>query len=205
MNDNPIDPETDSSLINAKELISYKDRSDHFLLTALKEGDRQSFEVLFYRYHKSIFYVALKYLKDDSEAESVVQETFLKIWKYRTGIKEELDFKHYLVRVAKGIIFNRFKKQLNEAAYIESYLANAKQSNETEELIYFNDLERLIGAAIEKLPPKRREIFTMSRLNGMSNKEISKKLNLSEKTVENQIASALKTLRHVIRDDSFPK
>ncbi len=177
----------------------FSEHSDRFLLTGLKEGNRQCFEVLFYRYNKSIYFVAQQYLKDSYEAEGVVQETFYKIWKYRESVREDLDFKPYLIRIARGIIFNQFKKRLNEMAYIENYASRKEGSNHTEEQIYFKDMEQIIADAVQRLAPKRKQIFELSRFKGLSNKEIAVALKISEKTVENQITSALKILRNFIR------
>ena len=172
------------------------------MLTGLREGNHQCFETLFFRYSKGVYFVALKYLKDVFEAEGVVQETFFKVWKYRAGIRNDLDFKPYLARIAKGIIFNRFKKKLNETKYVESHFSQEKHSNQTEEEIFYAETERLIIETVRQLPPKRRRIFEMSRQERMSNKEIANTLGISEKTVENQITDAIKTLRKVISDNS---
>ncbi|MCG8311380.1 MAG: RNA polymerase sigma-70 factor [Cytophagales bacterium] len=181
--------------VNSRLLEGYEDYSDRDLLSGLKAGSHRCFETLFYRYCKNIFQVSYKYLNDSSEADGVVQEVFLKVWKYRTSINEGLTFQPYLVRIAKGIIFNKFKRKLTEVAYL-NYPRHIKLgSNQTEDSVFYKELQSIFEEGVRNLPERRRMIFSLSRQDGLSNKEIAGKMGISEKTVENQITGALKYLR----------
>jgi RNA polymerase sigma-70 factor (ECF subfamily) len=87
------------------------------------------------------------------------------------------------------------KKLVYRKAYIEQLNNNRKFDFNTEEIIYFNDLAALLEKLINKLPPRRKEIFLLSRMDGLTYIEIAKKLDITENTVDTQIRKALDFLR----------
>ena len=95
----------------------------------------------------------------------------------------------------RNLIFNRHRKTLNEDFYKMTVIAAMESSYDIEEEIEARSLGEYIDTLIDELPPRRREIFNLSRKQHLSYKEIAERLNISEKTVENQIAEALKHLR----------
>jgi RNA polymerase sigma-70 factor, ECF subfamily len=169
------------------------------LLLRLIEGDGIAFEKIYYLYVERVYYFALRYLRSAADAEEMVQEVFTKIWESRKNINVDLSFSGYLLTTTKNTIFNDHRKNVNHQAYcnyIITYLQKSMQSVE-DELIY-NDLMDLLNKTISELPPKRKEIFKMSRYQGMPYKEISKKLSISEKTIETHIRLALRDIKGVL-------
>ncbi len=127
------------------------------------------------------------------ESENLVQSVFMEIWENRLSLDEEKSFSGYLFTVTKNKIYNHIRKNVNEKVYKESIAGNPEaddpldyESKETEEL-----LEKLIGS----MPDRRREIFRMSRDEGLTYKEIAQRLSISENTVDTQIRNALDFLR----------
>lgn len=169
---------------------------DRSLVLRLKEGDSQAFEKLFQKYHKKVFYFALRYNNSKEDAEGVVQDVFIKIWNERKSLKENLSFNSYVFTITKNHLFNINRKRLNEKAYREYFIHHfTRADNRPEEDIIYTDLKKKIDAVIEDLPTQRRKIFIMSRKEGLSNKEIAAELGLSVRTVEVHISLALKTIR----------
>ena len=175
------------------------DRNECNLLTDLKNSKKEAFEYFFYNYYNNLLYVANQYLNDLDEAEEIVQEVFYRVWYYRKNIDPSLSFKSYIITIAKRLIFNKTKKEINRVTYEKYYKANHKESqNSLEDYLEFHELDQQINNKIDLLPPKRKEIFIMSRQEGMSHKEIACKLNISTNTVENHISKAIKFLKDSI-------
>jgi RNA polymerase sigma-70 factor (ECF subfamily) len=169
------------------------------LVLRLVEGDCGAFEKLYYYYVKRVYYFALHYLNNNSEAEEIVQEVFTKIWESRRNIDADMSFSGYLLTATRNTIFNANRKKVNHQAYcgfVINYLQNQKHNMENE--IIFNDLMDLLNRTIESLPSKRREIFKLSRNQGLSYKEISKSLNITEKTIETHMRLAIRDIKSVI-------
>ena len=124
-----------------------------------------------------------------------MQEVFLKIWKNREKLDPSLSFNAYIITIAKNYIFNCMKKKANEH-YYKHYLSNRDNvDNQTENKIIFTDYQEITQDCINKLPPRRKQIFLLRRESGLSIEEIADKLNISQSTVENQMNKAIKTIR----------
>ena len=180
-----------------------KDRSkyanDSEIIKRIKSGDSYAFEELYYKYVDKVFYFNLRYLRNREDAEGLTQEIFIKIWEIRDSLNPELSLNSYIFTIAKNTIFNKNRKKINEQAYKE-YLRNHldKVYDKTENDILLNEVRDWINKAVNDLPPQRRNIFKLSRFEGLSYKEISSRLNLSERTVESHIRLALKSIRSFI-------
>lgn len=168
------------------------------LIRSLKEGDQDSFSILYKRYWRKVYHFCTLYLNSKERAEDVVQEVFIKIWELRHFIKEEDRFDGFLFIITRNLIFNQFRKNLNEDFYKMTVLAAMEDSYNIEDEIDAHNLSMYIDQLITELPERRRQIFNLSRKEHKSYKEIAQLLNISEKTVENQISEALKFLRRNI-------
>src|SRR5690606_38163897 len=131
-----------------------------------------------------------------ADAEEIVQEVFVKIWEMRGELDPERSFSSLIFTICKRKIYNRARKQVYEKAYRE-YLEYffSPSAPVTEQAVYFNDVKAFFEESLSKMPEKRREIFIMSRRDGLSNKEIAQQLNTTISNVENHINKALRTLR----------
>ena len=178
--------------------LNYKQEEKELLLKLIG-GDNISFEKIYFNYVDRVYYFALRYLNNRLEAEEIVQEVFSKIWESRSNINVELSFSGYLLTTTKNTIFNENRKKVNHSAYCE-YVLNYLQKNtyNLEQEIIYQDLIDKVNHAIEELPPKRQEIFKLSRINGLHYKEISEKLGITEKTIETHMRLAFKDLKRII-------
>ena len=166
------------------------------LVFQLKNGNQASFQKLYAVYAPKLFAFSRKYLNSQEDAEEIVQEVFLRIWEKRGNIDENQSFSSYVIQAAKHRIFNGFRKKVNEQAYLDFLIyADNSYSNFTELDVEYQEVKEKAESAIESMPPKRQEIFRLSRESGLKNKEIAEKLQISIKTVENQMGQALKYLR----------
>ncbi len=165
------------------------------LVKKLKKGDILAFNELFDFYGKRLYSFSMGYLKSDPECEELVQEVFTKVWERRSELKEELSFRSYLFTIAFNIIRKYFRSRIQQSKYIESSVLNDFHL-ETSENIDYNSLKKHIEDIVSAMPARRKEIFIKSRFEGLSVCEIAQELNISRKTVENQLTEALKFLRN---------
>ncbi|MGM9798817.1 MAG: RNA polymerase sigma-70 factor [Parabacteroides sp.] len=168
---------------------------DKQLILRLKSDDREAFSLLYQRYWAKVHRFCQLYLTDRSLAEDVVQEVFIKIWESRAFLHEEDHFEGLLFIITRNFIFNQHRKSVNEEFYELTVIAAMESEEDVEAEISARNLQQFIDTLIKELPERRRLIFNMSRKEHKSYKEIAQALQLSEKTVENQINAALKFLR----------
>lgn len=169
---------------------------DSRLIRNLRSGDEEAFRELYHRFAERIFYFSLRYVRTKEDAEGITQDVFLKIWENRQTLNPDLSLNAYIFTIAKNTLFNKNRKKIHEQAYLD-YLKRHldKCYDKTENDILLNEVKNCIDQAMEQLPQKRRKIFHLSRFECLSYREISSRLNISEKTVEAQIRLALKTVR----------
>lgn len=165
------------------------------LILLLKQSNQEAFTTLYKKYWKQVYNFSRLYLTSQSVAEEVVQEVFIKVWESRDFMREGDNFKGLLFIITRNLIFNMHRKNLNEDFYKMTVLSAMENSYDIEEEIDAKNLGEYIDLLIADLPPRRREIFNLSRKENKSYKEISQLLGVSEKTVENQIGEALRFLR----------
>lgn len=165
------------------------------IIKSLKEGDREAFSMLYKQYWEKVYHFCGLYLNNRDVAEDVVQEVFIKVWESREFIREDDNFKGLLFVISRNLIFNQHRKNVNEDFYKMTVLSAMETSYDLEEEITAYNLGEYINHLIEELPERRRVIFNLSRKEHKSYKEIAFQLNISEKTVENQISEALKFLK----------
>ena len=166
-------------------------------LRRLKEGDERAFDALFRHYGVLVYRFAFGYLKSRPAAEEIVQECFIKIWEKRTELRDDVPLKGYLFTTAHHAILNELRRDQHQQQLAGQVAATGPVSvaNEAE----YQEMEALYLAALDKLPPRQREAFMLSRQQGLSYSEIAERQGISTKTVEAHIVQALKTLRTYFR------
>ncbi len=177
--------------------------SDYKLAEKLRKGDIEAFDAIFKKYANRLFGFVLNYLKSKEETEELVQDVFLKIWENRNSIRKESSLRAYLFTIAYHDICKIFRKKLNDEKFRKE-VSNIKDYtfNLEEQLEYKATLEQ-IDRLIDKLPQRQKVIFTKSRKEGKSTKEIAKEMNLAPGTIDNQVSLAIKYLRRQIEDNNF--
>lgn len=167
------------------------------LVSRLAEGDSESFETLYQLFSKKIYNISRKMRLGHEDAEGVVQEVFLKIWKHRSKLDPELSINAYMIAIVRSLVIKKTQKEARFIAF-QTYqipLLNSMTSYGPEDDMIYSEFHNLSMEVIELLPAGQRQIFKMRHLENQSIEEISEKLNISKRTVENQIFRATKTFK----------
>lgn len=175
---------------------------DRELYFKLKEGDERAFQTLFRKYYSAMCHFANQFLSDSELAEEIVQDMFVKIWEKRSVLNIETSVKHYFFRSVRNHCLNQIQHDKIRKQYASKVLEAAQQEMDTGQYFLEVDLIQRIEKSIDALPPKRKEIFRLSREQGLKYKEIAETLDISVKTVEAQMGLALKYLREELKDFS---
>lgn len=175
--------------------------TDCELISKVKSSDKRAFEALFIKYQPVLFRNVLFQIGDTDTAHDIVQETFIRVWEHRDSLNPQLSFLALLLKISKNLIKDMVKhKKVREK--VHSLMASTKPDKIITPLEKLESTlleERIIQIINENLPTRCKEIFILSRFEGLINKEISEILNISKKTVENQITHALKILRKKLK------
>jgi len=173
-------------------------KKDQELLALLKKNPDRGIEQIFRQYYAYVCQAVYRILPDESLVEDLCQEVFLELWRKRSRIEVKSSLRAYLRRAAVNRTLNYIRDQKitfdesNETFQFPSRIVGAVQEIEAQEL------EKLIDLAIDQLPERCRLVFVLSRFHNMAYKQIADELNISVKTVENQISKALKYLRQML-------
>jgi RNA polymerase sigma-70 factor (ECF subfamily) len=173
------------------------------MVLALKEGNIRAFNELFDRYAKRLLYFSITYLKSEEEAEEIVQDVFFKLWTNRANLCDSKSIDSYLFTIARNAILNTIRKSKSERNYLEYIKVHKNKDFLLDDELDFNELNQAYQNAIEKLSPKRKEIFKLSREKAMSNLEIATHLGISIKTVENQMTTAIADIKKTLQSLGF--
>ena len=181
--------------------------TDGQLLEGIKQNDSESFELLFRRYFNRLKYFTFSFVKDDMLAKDIVQEVFIKIWEKRATIKD-ISLEVFLFKMVRNQCLN----YLRHVRVVENRTGNLKEATQMEELYRIDivrdepylliekELEQEIVQVMDELPDKCREVFQLSRIDGLMNAEIAEKLDVSVKNVEKHMTKALKHFREHFND-----
>ncbi len=172
------------------------DFTDEDLLALLKNDDEKAFGLLYDRYWERMITKAYAALGSHVDAEEIVQDIFINLWKKRHTVELKYSFKTYISSAVKYEIYSKIaglKKRKDQAGVETDNIELVDDS--TQQWLEFDELRLYIETAMSVLPEKCRLVFSLSRFDELTNAEIADSLNLSKKTVEAHITKALKTLR----------
>lgn len=171
------------------------------LIVRLKKGDQTAFELLFHFYYPGLVVYSTQFTTDRMEAEEIVQDFFVRLWQRHQQLNLTDSLKSYLFLSVKNGCLNYLKHKKVEEKYIKQMAELSNQHIAYDPDLYIaSELQEKVKNVIELLPEKCREIFMMSRIQGLKNEEIAANLNISKRTVETQISKALKVLRLELKD-----
>lgn len=167
-------------------------------LSGLKAGDKTAFKAIYDQYYKYLVVTAFNVLGDSDAARDLAQDVFVEIWKKRETLLISSSLKPYLRRAVVNKTLNYIKASridFNDPATLPENTTDAPSQDEQ---LHADNLEKIIHNAIANLPERCRIVFTLCRLEKLSHKEIAAQLNISTKTVENQMTRALVILRKAL-------
>jgi RNA polymerase sigma-70 factor, ECF subfamily len=172
---------------------------DALYLKGLKEGDRIVFEQLFREFYPSLCNCARRYTGDKLMAEEVVQDFFCKLWDKHGEIQVNTAIFSYLRKSVINHCLNHTRKIELERKFV-NIDGEMEETQGTSDFDSNDELSQYVTRALLELPEKRREIFELSRFEGLKYHEIAEKLNLSVKTVETQMARSLEFMRNYLKE-----
>ena len=173
-------------------------RSNTELLKLLKSDDMKAFDIIYKKYSRRLYGFVFRYVKQGVDAEEIVQEVFIKVWKQREKINIYSSFESFLFTIAHNATVNLLKKRVTEQKYIDHVkaLQNIDETYELTDEIHYEELKQEYLALVNKLSPRQKEIFLLSREEGLSHKEIAEKLGISSNTVKNHLVTTLSYLKN---------
>ena len=169
------------------------------LLERVKNSNKTAFKDLYYRHQPILFRYVVYRVREREIAEDIVQETFVRIWNNRSRLDSSKSFFSLIAKVSNNLCYDHFRHQKVKTQHQNNLPGMYKKNPETEHEL--SELKEAIWNAVnEHLPDKCREIFLLSRNEKKTNQEIAELLNLSKRTVENQLYRALKILRKILKN-----
>lgn len=166
---------------------------NEYLITGLRQGDPVVFKLIYKLYWHKLYSVARYYLDNETDAEDVVQDVFISVWTRRGHLDIRVALENYLVRSVKYTAFFYLKIRYRNKE-LAKQIPHEEFANGPEEYIRYKSLVGHLNLIFESVSEKTRDIFYLSRFNGLSYAEIASRLGVSVKTVEYHISLALKRL-----------
>ncbi|MES2332015.1 MAG: RNA polymerase sigma-70 factor [Bacteroidota bacterium] len=181
--------------------MQYKDltelREEKELVILLRDGDEQAFATLYRRYSVSLLKKLVCLVKDEETAKELLQDIFLKIWEKRAVLDPERSFGAFLFRIAGNKVIDHLRKAACDRKLIAHITRVATGgANNTEESINFRESNAALQMAINSLPPQRKKIFILCKLEGRSYDEVAQLLGISSGTVNDHVVKATRLVKH---------
>lgn len=175
-----------------------KKSTNQQLQSLLKEGNESAFNEIYNRYWKVLYAYAFRIYTDEKVCEDIVQDVFISLWN-KAKTTEISNIEGYLFRAIKYKITTYIRDLKFTSSHIEVLQNIAVSSTSSEKNIEYIEFEKRVFSEIDKLTPKCKTVFTLSRFDQLSNSEISEQLNISIRTVEKHISDALKALKSSLK------
>ncbi len=169
--------------------------SEKTLIEQIKLGSERAYHSLFREYYAILSVFAKKYTGDLDSAKDIVQDVFIKIYEQRVQLEIHTSLKSYLYQAVRNHSLNYLKHIQITQKYKSNIHYSTKNDSDWSDKMLEAELEAKVFKIVSTLPKQCQNIFNLSRVQGLKNKEISEQLNISIRTVEKQISNALKALR----------
>lgn len=166
------------------------------LLLRLRDGDGAAFEKIYHLYSGRIYGNILKLVKEKEAAQELLQDVFVLVWEKRLSIDVERSFSSYLFTISRNLVYN-FMKRLAVEKKMYAHFSNFNSELYLHVAEDFDQKENadILKRAIHALPPQRRKIFTLCKIEGYSYDQVSQMLNISTSTINDHIVKATRTLK----------
>lgn len=178
----------------------YDSNKIHTWVKGLIDNDKKALDMLYNFYYPRLYSFAKGFLKVEDDINDILQEVFIKIWENRKNIKNTETFNAYIFTITKNAVISYFREKtklssfesrIREMVTSEGFFLNPS--------IEYEDIKEKVEKLIDKLPEKRKQIFKLSRENGLSHREIATEMGISVKTVEDHIMHAIRFLREHLK------
>jgi RNA polymerase sigma-70 factor (ECF subfamily) len=179
----------------------YREQSESWtditLLHELQQGNECAFTDLYHLHSKTLYRKILRMVNDEEIAKELLQDLFMKLWENRAKVDTSKSFRSYIYTIAVNLVSDYFRKATKQKE-VEAHLLEMAIGNYTDTVDVLESKEniQLINDVIDKLPPQRKKIFMLCKIDGKSYEEVSKELNISKSTIHDHMVKA----NHVIKD-----
>lgn len=178
---------------------------DKEIISNLNKGSKPAFNKVYNQYINRLSFFIFKYIKDKELTEEILQELFINLWQSRNKLTNIDNLTNYLYTSAKNLMVNKLKNLVTRKLHESKYLSYQQIIDNEEDTHEKNNLDQfiLLSKAIDSLPEKCRTIFELSKYEGLTYNEIAKHLDISVKTVENQIGTAFKKIKEFFQQNNI--
>jgi RNA polymerase sigma-70 factor (ECF subfamily) len=174
---------------------------DNELIALMSQNDKHAFDQIYDRYWEKLFLFLVKVIKDEDDAKDLIQEIFVSLWIRRESLPVIDSLSAYLYTAARYKGLSYIQTNITKNNYLQSLADFLSQPDYSDDQYQSaKDLEEIIARKVETLPSKMRLVYSLSRDEGLTHKQISEKLDISDKTVKKQINNALNQIRLVLPD-----
>jgi RNA polymerase sigma-70 factor (family 1) len=176
--------------------------SEKALLTRVAQGDEQAFASLFHTWRDKLYFFTLRITNSPEIARDLVQDVFVKVWVNRSSLVEVTNFSAWLYRVTQNHALSGMRRMALETTILAEIQRKAATSRQpTDEALLYKQLQEKLQAAIDRLPPQQKLVYTLSRIEGLKHEEIANRLHLSVNTVRNHMTEALRNIKDSVGRD----
>jgi len=174
-------------------VISY---NEQLLLNGLRQGDQTCFDQLYQLYSERLYLNLLKLVKHPETTEEILQDIFIQVWEKRNSIEIHTSIRAYLFRIGENKVYDFYRKvRRDKVLYAHVKAAASEQYTHIEETLLFRENEQLLHAAVAALPPQRRQVFELCKLQGNTYEQVSALLGISTSTINDHIVKATRSVR----------
>ncbi|HYK45874.1 MAG TPA: sigma-70 family RNA polymerase sigma factor [Parafilimonas sp.] len=166
------------------------------MINAIKNGNPAAFEKVYKEHREKVYAYFLKKTNSSEDARDLLQTVFLKLWQYKSSLSAEYLLEQQIFHIARTVLIDHLRRQ-NKLQRIKESISKVRCARPAVTSIADHDVHGYLQKLLSGLPPLRKRVFELHRLEGYSYKEISEILSISVKSVDNNLAKALKHLRTV--------
>lgn len=170
------------------------------LLNRLSKNDEVAFRIIYDLYRKKIAAFAFFLTKSEDMAEEILQEVFVKLWLNRAKLSEVDNFNAWLHTITRNLVVDALKKIAREKTTLLRWsLHTSSHGYDADAIMFTKESEQILQNAVDHLSPQQQEVYKLSKIKGLRNKEIASLLGISSLTVKNHLVNAMRNIRHYLR------
>lgn len=172
------------------------------LLHLVAGGDEEAFATLFEAWRDKLYFFTLRFTQSPEQSEDLVQEVFIKVWLQKEKLTTITNFSAWLYSVIRNQAISGLRRVALETSIMAQLKREAVDKGEpADESLLYKQLKQKLQIAVDQLPPRQKQIYTLTRIEGLKQGEVAQKLDLSVSTVQNHMTEALRKLRAILGRD----